>query len=280
MFKNYLEPKKSQSNFFAYHNFRRTAKNIEEPLFIFICLIFIITSKINHQISNNISMTIVEYSTPITRAICAPFNAMVDVFVNFQELMNIRKRNVSLMQENQKLKSLYIKSLNIHQENQEIKKVVNYAAPQSSQFVVAHLISKPHQIFSRSVFIDAGENHQIKEGNIVTGNNALVGRIDQVSGNRSRVLLATNINSRIPVLISGATIKGILAGNNSDLMEILYLEKDHPVKVGDMVFTSGDGDAIPAGILVGVITKTDQRHAYAKMIENVKNLDVVSIINY
>jgi rod shape-determining protein MreC len=237
MFKNYLEPKRSKSNLFAYHNFRRVIQNIEAPFFALICLVLIITSKINHKITDNFSNAIVEYSAPIVRTASAPFNAIVDVVINFQELTKIRKENIALTQENQKLKSIYIRSLNILQENQQIKEVINYVTPKSSQFVVAHLIAKPHQIFSRNVLIDAGENYQIKEGNIVTGDNALVGRIKQVSKTKSRVLLATHINSRIPVLISGSKTKGILAGNNSNVMKILYLEKDHLVQVGDMVFT-------------------------------------------
>ncbi|MFT6106685.1 MAG: rod shape-determining protein MreC [Rickettsiales bacterium] len=280
MFKHYLEPKRSKSNFFAYHNLRRVIQNIEEPLFAFLCLALIVTSKINPKITDNLANVIVEYSTPIARIASAPFNAVVDVVINFQELMEIRKRNIFLTKENQDLKSVYIKSLKILQENRQIIKTINYAAPKSSQFVVAHLIAKPHQIFSRNVFIDAGENYQIKTGNIVTGSRALVGRIDQVGTEKSRVLLATNINSRIPVLISGSKTKGILAGNNSDLMKILYLGKDHSVKIGDMVFTSGDGDEIPSGILVGVISKTDRKNAYVKMIEDVKNLDLISVINY
>ncbi|MFT6077575.1 MAG: rod shape-determining protein MreC [Myxococcota bacterium] len=280
MFKNYLEPKRSKTNFFAYHNFRRAVQNIEVPLFAILCFVLLITSKINPQITNNFSMAIVGYSTPIARIVSAPFNAIVDVAINFQELMKIQKYNIALTKENQELKSIYVKSLNVLQENQKIKETIRYVSPKSSQFVIAHLLAKPNQIFSRNIFIDAGENYQIKEGNIVIGSSALVGRIEQVSENKSRVLLATSINSRIPVVILGSKAKGILAGNNSDLMKILYLQKDHLVRVGDMVFTSGDGDAIPGGILIGVITKTDTKNAYVKMIEDVKNLDVVSVINY
>ncbi len=225
-------------------------------------------------------MKIVESSVPIARVVSMPLNAIVNITINFQELIDARNKNTMLAQENEQLRSLYIKSLNIHQENTELKAILKYVGLRSVKFLAAHLIAHPYQTYSRNVFIDAGSDQNVKEDDIVTGNNALIGRVEQVSNNKARVLLATDINSHIPVIVSGARNKGILAGNNSNVMEILYLDKVNNIKVGDMVFTSGDGDLMPPGLLIGVVTKAGKGYAGVEMIENVKNLNLVSVINY
>ena len=280
MFKNPLRLRKPKTNFFVYHNVSQVFGRIETVLFSLFCLVLIIISKINIHITNKITMVVVESSMPIARVVSMPLNLIVNMTINFQELVDAKNKNVLLIQENEKLKSLYIKSLNIHQENKQLKEILKYVGLRSTKYLVARLIAHPYQTYSHNVFIDSGEALGIKEDDIVTGNNALIGRVEQVSSNKSRVLLITDINSRIPVIVSGAKTKGILAGNNSGTMEILYLEKTHHINIGDMVFTSGDGDSMPPGLLVGVITKIDKGYAAVEMIENVKNLDVVSVINY
>ncbi len=280
MFKNYLEYKKPRADFFVYHNLSGLFRRIETLLFVFLCLVLIITSKFNSKVTDNLSMKLVNYSMPMARIVSMPLNAVVGMTINFQELIDAKNKNLLLVAENEKLKSLYIKSLNIHQENTQLKEILKYVGLRSTKFLVARLIAHPYQTYSRNVFIDSGSLQGVKEDDIVTGNNALIGRVEQVNESKSRVLLATDINSRIPVIVSGARTKGILAGNNSNVMEILYLEKNHHIAKGDMVFTSGDGDALPPGLLIGVVTSVDKGTAEVEMIENVKNLDVVSVINY
>lgn len=280
MFKNYLAYKKPKSNFFVYYNVSRAFRHIETTLFVISCLILILTSKINHKITDAITMAVVEFSVPIARTVSMPLNAVVNIAINFQELVDAQNRNEVLIKENEQLKSLYIKSLNIYQENTQLREIFKYVGLRSTKFLVSRLIAHPYQTYSQNVFIDSGETQGVKEDDIVTGNNALIGRVAQVSAGKSRVLLTTDINSRIPVIVSGARTKGILAGNNSNVMEILYLEKIHHITVGDMVFTSGDGDSLPPGLLVGIVTKVDKGYAAVEMVENVKNLDVVGVVNY
>lgn len=280
MFKNYLDYKTSRNNSFVYHNVRGVIERIETVLFVLICLVLILTSKINHKVTDVISMAVAGSAMPVANSVSMPLNAIVDVTINFHELIDAKNRNIELLKENEKLKALYFKSLNINQENSQIKEALKYVSLKSTKFTVAHLIGHAYQTYSNNVFISAGSDQGVKEDDIVTGNNTLIGRVTQVDSEKSRVLLVTDINSRIPVIVSGAKIRGILAGNNSHLMEILYLEKNHKITVGDLVFSSSDGDAIPPGMLVGVVVKVDEKYAAVKMIEDVKNLDMVSVSNY
>ena len=63
-------------------------------------------------------------------------------------------------------------------------------------------------------------------------------------------------------------------------MEILYLPKNHDIKEGDWIFTSGDGDSLPPGLLVGVVKEAKKDYVGVAMIENINSMDVATVINY
>ncbi|MFT5702706.1 MAG: rod shape-determining protein MreC [Rickettsiales bacterium] len=280
MFGKQIEYKKTRISFFSYHDIRRVFEKVEALTFLMICIILIITSKVNHQITNSITMSVVQVSMPISNVISMPLNMAIGFSVDLQELINAKNKNSKLIKENEALRSLYIKSLNISQENSELRDILHYMGDRSTKFIATRLIAYSYQTFSRNVFIGAGSDQGVKEDDFVTGSNALIGRVKKVGADKSLVLLITDVNSRVPIIVSGSRTKGILAGNNSKLMEILYLEKDHQVKAGDLVFTSGDGEALPPGTLAGVVSKVDKNYAAVEMVENVKNLNMVSVVNY
>ena len=282
MLKNYLEYREQRSYFFVYHNIKNIFKRIEVLFFSFLCLILIIISKTNSGITDTISMKVVEYSMPISTTISLPINFIVKKIINFNNLVDAQNKNLILTRENEKLQSLYIRSLNIQQENLQLRKIINYTGSRSTKYIATRLIAQPYHTYNNNVFIDSGSEQGIKEDNIVIGRNAFIGRISQVGDYKSRVLLATDINSHIPIIISGTkeNFKGILVGNNNNIMQILYLDKLAQINIGDMVFTSGDGDSLPPGLLIGAITKFNGKDVEVEMAENVKNLDMVSVISY
>ncbi len=108
----------------------------------------------------------------------------------------------------------------------------------------------------------------------------MIGRTIDARGNRSRLLLPTDARSHIPIIASKARARGVLMGNNSSLMEIEYLPRDHGIEVGDLIFTSSDGETLPPGILIGVVKDVDGHYVSVQMIQDVANADVATIVEY
>jgi rod shape-determining protein MreC len=75
----------------------------------------------------------------------------------------------------------------------------------------------------------------------------------------SRVLLLTDINARVPVLLEGSRHRAVLAGDNSDQAKLLYLPPELAVQVGERVVTSGHGGLFPPGLPVGIVTSATER---------------------
>lgn len=253
---------------------------IETVFFSALCLFFLVNSKLNTDFSKSVSFSIVGISIPIAKTAAFPFNVIINLLTDFKELVNAKEENKYLKKEIEEFRSFYIETLNIRNENKQLQRELNFANLRFFDFKAARVIGKSHPIFGQKIFIDAGENIDIKEGSVVINNHGMIGRILQVGDKKSEVTLLTDVASRIPVITSKSRVKAVLAGSNSGLMELLYLPRDHNIEVGDWVFTSGDGDTLPSGLLVGVVKKVDQDYVLVAMAEDANSADIVLIVSY
>ena len=270
----------SRNNFSISYILSSIYKKIEVKIFILLSIFFLILGISNKDFEDKISMFFVSLTLPFVETISYPFNYISDISYYFQELVNSKKENELLKKENAILKKDLLESLIIKEENQYLKDLINYVSLRSVKNKSSRIIGRSNRVYSDSIFIKIGSDHDIKQDSVVVGKYAMIGRISQVGKKKSRILLPTDINSHIPIITSRSKNRGILKGNNSEIMEILYLNKDHGLKKGDMIFTSGDGDSMPYGILVGEVSKVDEERVYAKMIEDVNRADIVIVIDY
>jgi rod shape-determining protein MreC len=109
----------------------------------------------------------------------------------------------------------------------------------------------------RTVLVNAGTEDNVARGQAAITGEGLVGRLTEVGNRAARVLLITDLNSRIPVTIEGSHVNAVLAGDNSDRPRLLYLPAADAVKIGDRVVTAGEGGIFPPGLPVGVVSAID-----------------------
>ena len=159
---------KSRATYSVKHSINLVFDKIETVFFTFLCLVFLVTSKLNSNFSQNVSFSIISISMPVVKLAALPFNSVINLLSNFEELVNAREENEALKEEIEKFRSFYIQSLNIHSENKELKAALNFISLRSMNFKAANLIGRSHQVFGQKLFIDAGKNIGIKEGSIVT----------------------------------------------------------------------------------------------------------------
>ncbi len=270
----------SKVNLSIYYYISHFLKKIEFVSLIAICLILIGISKSNKGFNDKISLFFVDISLPISKTIAFPFGVSSQGANYFQELAQAKRENIILKAENEKLKSIYIKALNISQENEELQELLKFIKAKSIKYQSVRLITKPSQAYGSNIIINAGKNHGIQENSVITGKQSVIGRVIQVNDNISRVLTITDNNSKIPVITSNSRIRGILTGHNKKIMSIDYLDKDHHISVGDMVYTSGDGEHLPPGLLVGIVVKVKGTNVKVRAAENADNINLAAISKY
>jgi rod shape-determining protein MreC len=277
--KQYINYEEGSKNGLSIYNYINSFfKKIEFIILIIVCLTSIIISKNNKNFIDKISLYFVEISLPISHIISSPFKLSSDMIFSFKELSLARSENRFLKKENERLKSIYIKALNISQENKELSGLLKFIKNKSLKYQSVRLITNSSHSYSNNIIINAGKNDGIEENNVIISEESIIGRVFQVGDNISRVLTINNENSKIPVITSNSREKGILSGNNSKIMTIDYLEKNHKIKVGDFVYTSGDGEYLQPGLLIGKVVKVKNKHVevIANQNPNSANLAVIS----
>lgn len=179
---------------------------------------------------------------------------------NFQSYTRIYEQNQELRRELQQMKAWKEAALQLEQKNARLLDLNNVRLDPKLTYVTGVVMADSGSPFRQSVLLNVGERDGIVDGWATMDGIGLVGRISGVGRSTSRVILLTDSNSRIPVVIQPSGQKALLSGDNSPSPPIDFLESPELVRPGDRVVSSGDGGVFPSGILVGqVALASDQR---------------------
>ncbi|MHC5726099.1 MAG: rod shape-determining protein MreC, partial [Nostoc sp.] len=129
--------------------------------------------------------------------------------------------------------------------------------PLASRPIPARVVGRSADQWWQQVTLNRGANVGIGEGFVVKADGGLVGLVESVTPNTSRVLLISDLNSQVGVSVSRTAAKGVLRGDSSAEAVLEFYEKVPNVKVGDLVSTSTYSQKFPSGLAVGRIKSLD-----------------------
>ena len=142
----------------------------------------------------------------------------------------------------------------------------------------ARSVSESRGPFANARLLDAGSGKGVRVGNPVINEHGLVGRIVGTTGGVSRMLLVTDVASRVPVLIDRTDARAILTGDGSDNPRLEFVRGVGSVQAGDRVLTSGDGGGIPRGLPIGVAARGIDGSWRVKLFSDRGAIDYVRIM--
>ena len=140
-------------------------------------------------------------------------------------------------------------------ENIELKKLIDDYFVEDSQSY-AKVLSDKESPFLRSIIINKGSKNGVKNGMAVYDDIYLVGKIIEVNFLTSRVLLISDINSKVPITIQPLNLQGILSGLEQTSGQLQYINKKELIAESSeklIVVTSGVGGIFKSGIPIGEI---------------------------
>jgi len=166
-------------------------------------------------------------------------------------------------------------------ENKRLKMIVEDYLVESEK-VFAKVLSDKNSPFLKSIIINKGSNHGINLGAVIKDKEYLVGKVVEVNYTTSRVLLLSDINSKIPVLIEPRGILSILSGSGSNDGVIQYSKKENIIDNNSIIYTSGVGSLFKAGIPIGKIKKNNEKSLDGKVIffSDFSQLKFVEILSF
>ena len=224
--------------------------------------------------------TVTDAFTPILNLLTSPTDALVEGIDNLRELGDLRAENARLREEQERLLHWQSAARQLETENRELRDMLNLVPPSQIRFVSARVIGDLGGAFVRSVLVDAGSRDGVRKGQAAITGEGLAGRVFEVGNRAARLLLLTDINSRIPVVIERTRDRGVVAGNNSEQLRLLYLDPEVEVEIGDRIVTSGHGGAVVPGLPVGIVTAVNDLEIRVQPFVDWDRLEYVRMLDY
>ena len=202
------------------------------------------------------------------------------IYDYLKDLRLARRENKLLRAENRKLRLISERARSLEIENRLLAQLLNYKRPDEENLITARVIAEEGDAFSHSLIAYTGKGARPQKGQVVLTERGLVGRLDKVGHIYSKILLITDINSRIPVMIEKTRVRGILAGDNTLQPKLVFTPLFSEIKEGDRIVTSGVAGVFPSGLPVGVVSKVSQREIRVLPYADLDRVEYVKIVSY
>ena len=238
-----------------YSLLKKGAKQKFSLFFLIILSIFIITlDKLSIPPVNFVRSTINDLVYRITIIAAVPGNVIVYLGSKTKKHLNIYSENIALKEELDLLKKKKYEISYFKTENENLKLALgleNIKITVEDTITIANVMVDQRSPFLKSVLINKGTKHNIIKGMTVFSKNYLIGTVIETNYLSSRVLLITDLNSKIPSIIEDTDINVILAGRgNKNDFTLEYLPENFLLSANKIIFTSGKDGFLKSGMPV------------------------------
>ncbi|MDR1025978.1 MAG: rod shape-determining protein MreC [Lactobacillus sp.] len=259
---------------------KRLAKKFAIVILFFTAFVFMLINKTDTVIIEKTSSVATDIVSPIMDTLVIPARAVGNLYDYFRELKQIHQDNKRLMEENARLLKIRDNAISLEIENKILTNLLNYVAPPEATFFTARIVAEEEDTFSHSVIVYTGSNNTVRKGQVALGSRGVVGRVDRVGNMYSRIMLLTDINSKVPVVIERTRVRGILSGDNTSVPKMVFTPLSAEINVGDRVVTSGVAGTFPPGLPVGRVISAEKGNIKVEMFSDLASLEYVKIIDY
>lgn len=240
----------------------------------------LVLGKAETQFVERVRMSVTDTLSPLLTALSQPltsFNAAVD---NVSTLFVIYAENQRLLEENERLHKWQDVARRLEQENIALRGLVRLTSEPSISFISGRVVGDSGGAFVRTLLVDSGAEDGVGKGQAVTTSRGVIGRIVEVGDSSSRLLLITDLNSRIPVTIEPTRDRAVLAGDNSNEPRLIFLPAGARLSPGDRIVTSGHGGMFPPGLPVGSVSQVAEGEIRVAPFVDWHRLEYVRILDY
>jgi rod shape-determining protein MreC len=217
---------------------------------------------------------------PILDAISRPVESVNRFVLEAKDLLAIRAVNSKLSQDNARLLHWQTVARKLEAENNSLRSLLSFVQDKEASFIAARVIADTGGAFANSILLNAGDRDSVRKGQAAITGVGLVGRVTGIGKRSSRVLLITDLNSRIPVIVQPGGIRAILAGDNSEHPRLIHLPPGAVVGQGDRIVTSGHGGAFPPGLPVGRVSTVGELGILIRPFIDRTRLGYVRLLDY
>lgn len=266
--------------FIKLSQFRLFLRKCATAMLFIAALSLMILSKADSFVLRKTADMTAAFLSPLIQGMQLPAELLYAGYEKVRDVAFVYTENRELKRENLQMLMLKNQVRTLEIENALLAELLNYTPPPEAEFVSARVIAEEGDGFSHSLMAYIGDSSKVKKGQVVLGVESVVGRVESVNGSYARIILLTDINSRIPVLSERSRVRGILAGDNTLSPKLRFTARNADIKEGDMLLTSGVGGVFPSGLPLGMVRSVNKDRIVVKPLTEIENLEYVKIVSY
>lgn len=241
---------------------------------------FLIIGKANPPLMEGLRTSVIAATAPVLEVLSRPVSTLNYLVTESRDLFSLHEENLRLKEENARLLQWQTVARRLEQETSEFRELLNIKEDPKSNFNSARVIGDTGGPFVHTLLMNAGHKDGVRKGQAVVNGKGLVGRVVATGTSSSRVLLLTDLNSRIPVLVEQSRYRAALTGDNTEYPQLSFLPLNGKVAPGDRIITSGHGGLLPPGLPIGVVRSVEGDDIRIQPFVERDRVEFVSAINF
>ncbi len=259
---------------------RQALARLTLPVLIVFSLALMLLGRATPLVPERARISLSDALAPVFAVVDAPILAARSAARSVRGVFQLESENRRLRLENDRLRHWYDVAMALDAENATLKGNLHWVPDPTLSYVTARVVADAGGVYARSVLLAVGPHSDIRHGEIALDAGGLVGRVTEVGARSARVLLITDMNSRIPVILEKNRARAMLIGANAPSPRLLYAQDGLHPEEGERVVTSAEAGAFPAGLLVGTVHYTASGQIEVTPAADLGRLEIVRIFDY
>jgi rod shape-determining protein MreC len=259
---------------------RAVIERIAFPLLVTMSATMIVVGKADQVAFESVRTAVTDAARPVLELSSRPAAAFEKAIARLRDLVFVYRENARLVQTNESLLGWQQAALELAAENAQLRELLKLVPEPPGSYVTARVIADTGGAYARSVIVNAGHDNGVARGQAAVAAEGLVGRVSEVGRRTARILLLTDLNSRVPVVIESSRRRAILVGDDSAQPSLGYRDAGAVPRVGDRILTLGQGGIFPPGLPVGVIVRFDGELPRVEPYAALSRLDYLRLLDY
>ena len=259
---------------------RQALSRLTLPVLIAVAFGVMLLGRADATLTERARMALADALAPIFGVVSEPIATIHSAIADASGLMSLRDENIRLRDENDRLRQWQAVAMALDAENTVLKANLHWIPDPAPSYVTARVVADAGGVYARAVLLSTGPNRVVTKGQIALDERGLVGRVTEIGLRSARVLLITDINSRIPVTLESSRARAMLVGTNNARPRLMFWPEGSMPVEGERVVTSAEANAFPSGLPIGVVHYTASNVPEVEPFARLDRLEVVRIFDY